>query len=201
MASVVGICNLALSRLGDDANVTSVEPPEGSAQAQHCAHFYPMARDSLLELHDWKFAIRRTTPSKLAVSVGSWAYAYALPSGTVRVLSVLPAGAASDAESQPYEIETADDGTPMVLTNVQAATLRYTTRDVDTVRFSPLFTDALATLLASYLAGPVLKGDAGKAEARAQLQQFQVQLSAAKVSDANQRKVTLEHTPGWITGR
>ena len=40
MASEVEICNLALARLGDAATVVSIDPPEGSAQAEHCAMFY-----------------------------------------------------------------------------------------------------------------------------------------------------------------
>lgn len=51
MASEVDICNLALARLGDNATVASIDPPEGSAQAEHCARFYAIARDSLLEMH------------------------------------------------------------------------------------------------------------------------------------------------------
>ena len=46
MASDVDVCNLALAHLGDEATVASISPPEGSAQAGHCARFYPMARDS-----------------------------------------------------------------------------------------------------------------------------------------------------------
>jgi hypothetical protein len=201
MASVVDICNLALARLGDDATVASVDPPEGSAQAEHCARFYPIARDSLLELHDWKFATRRAPLALLTETAAPWAYAYAQPAQTIRIVSVLPPTASSDAESQPYDMETAGDGTVMILTDVANAVARYTVRVTDPTRFSPLFTDALATLLASYVAGPVIKGDAGKAEARAQLQHFQRQLAAAKVSDANQRRVELDHMPGWIAGR
>lgn len=201
MASVVDICNLALARLGDDATVASVEPPEGSAQAEHCARFYPIARDSLLEMHDWKFATRRVPLALLVETSSPWAYAYVQPANTIRIVSVLPPTAGSDVETEPYEMETVADGTVVVLTNVPNAVARYTVRVTDPTRFSPLFTDALATLLASYLAGPVLKGDAGKAEARAQLQHFQLQLGAAKVSDANQRRVELDHTPGWIAGR
>ena len=61
MASEVEICNLALSHLGDTATVASSDPPEGSAQAEHCARFYPIARDALLEMQNWKFATRRAT--------------------------------------------------------------------------------------------------------------------------------------------
>ena len=48
MSSVVDICNIALSRLGDRATVTSIDPPEGSAQADHCRRFYPIALKTIL---------------------------------------------------------------------------------------------------------------------------------------------------------
>lgn len=59
MASEVEISNLALSRIGDSATVSSINPPEGSAQAEHCQRFYPIARNSLLEMHAWSFCDRR----------------------------------------------------------------------------------------------------------------------------------------------
>lgn len=196
MASEVVICNLALARLGDEATVTSIDPPEGSVQAHHCAHFYPLARDSILELHDWRFATRRAALAPLATPVGDWAFAYSVPPVMVRALEVL----APDGP-QPYALESGDDGEPVLLTDAADAVLRYTTRELDPMRFPPLFTDALAALLASHLAGPVIKGDAGKTEAKAQLQHFQLLLSRAKVSDANQQRLLPEHTPGWIAGR
>ena len=61
MASEVEICNLALAHLGDEATVASIDPPEGSAQAEHCQRFYPVSRNSLLEMHDWAFATKRAT--------------------------------------------------------------------------------------------------------------------------------------------
>ncbi|NBQ76422.1 MAG: hypothetical protein EBU14_13895, partial [Acetobacteraceae bacterium] len=59
MASEVDICNLALANLGDTATVASINPPEGSAQSEHCSRFYPIARDTLLEMHNWNFSTRR----------------------------------------------------------------------------------------------------------------------------------------------
>ena len=56
MATEVDICNLALAHLGDDATIASINPPEGSAQAEKAARFYPIARNTLLELHSWNFA-------------------------------------------------------------------------------------------------------------------------------------------------
>ena len=201
MASEVDICNLALARLGDNATVASIDPPEGSSQAEHCARFYPVARDSLLEMHAWKFATRRVLLAQLTTDTWNWTYAYAEPTGVLKLLAVLPASAASDADTQEYEAETDGNGARIILTDQEGASLRYVAHVTDTTVFSPLFVDALAWLLASYLAGPVLKGDAGAAMAKACLQSFMLALSNAKVSDANQRKVRPEHKPDWIAGR
>lgn len=201
MASEIDICNLALAHLGDDATVASIDPPEGSAQAEHCARFYPIARDALLEIHDWKFATRRAALAQLVDDAFNWTYAYAPPSGALKLISVLPATASPDDEGQPFDTENQADGTPMILTDLESATLRYTARVTDTTKFSPLFVDALARLLASYLAGPILKGDVGKAEAKAQYAAFRAVLSQAEVSDANQRHGTPEHKPEWMAGR
>ena len=72
MASPVDICNTALAYLGDVANVVSIDPAEGSAQAEHCARFYPLARDALLEMHDWGFATRRVALAGLANPTTQW---------------------------------------------------------------------------------------------------------------------------------
>lgn len=201
MASEVEICNLALARLGDDATVSSLTPPEGSAQAGYCARFYPMARDSLLEMHPWKFATRRAHLSPSSAPAWDWQFAYAQPSNTLRILAVLNPNAATEDESQPYESEIDAAGNQIILTDLEKASIRYITRVTDTTKFSPLFTDALSWLLASNLAGPLLKGDAGAAEAKRCMQTFNMLMGAARVSDANQHKDRDQHTPNWIGGR
>lgn len=201
MASEVEICNLALARLGDNATVASIDPPEGSAQSEHCARFYPIARDSLLELHAWRFATRRSLLSKLVADSWNWKFAYAEPTGVIKLLSVLPKDSPSDQDSWPFSSEGSQSGTSLILTDVEFASLRYIARVVDTTKFSPLFVDALAWLLASYLAGPVIKGDAGAAEARRCYQTFSLLLGQARTSDANQDKTDIQHVPDWIAVR
>ena len=141
------------------------------------------------------------TLAQLDVESWGWAYAYAKPSGIIRALAVLPADASPDAEGQEFEIESASDGTGLIFTNQEDATLRYTAQVTDTAQYSPLFTDTLARLLSAYLAGPVLKGEAGAAMAKACMQSFMALLSIAKVSDANQRRARPPHSPAWINGR
>ena len=160
-------------------------------------------------------------------SRGTWRFAYALPNAAINVLAVIPADAPSDYEAwagpgekdhsypqgylptpgapqytpAPFACETLSDGSQIVLTNVCDAVLRYTTLVEDTTKFSTLFTLALSYLLASMLAGPLIKGDAGVTVAEQMLQLFGSFKGQAEASDANQRKTHVEPAVGWIRGR
>lgn len=202
MSSEVDVCNLALSHLGDEASLASIDPPEGSAQADHCAKFYPIARDLMLEKHPWKFATRRVLLSPVDVDLWEWGYAYAEPNNCARLLSVLPQDAPTEADTQEYEAMSAESGASVILTDQEEASLVYIHKVTDTSKFPALFVYALSRLLASYLAGPVLKGEAGTAQAKEQLRLFMLALGEATTSDANQRRVRLpDHVPSSITAR
>ena len=224
MASEVDICNLALGHLGDNATVASLEPPEGSAQAEHCARFYPIARDALQELHAWNFCTKRIQLALVSgVSYSQWRYAYAQPSGVVSVLSVLPPDAADDYSvpipmpytqadgghhsglgiytPQPFVLETDDLGRSLILTNQENALVRYTGIITDTTKFPPLFVMALSWQLASMLAGPILKGDAGAAEAKRCEMQMARWMSQAMQSDAKDRRVNPVQSVNWMVNR
>lgn len=223
MASEVDLCNLALACLGDDATVSSLNPPEGSAQAAHCARFYPMARDAMLDEHPWSFTTRRATLALLsAVPPPSWQYAYAAPANMNNPLAVYTSDAPDDTQQllsmgytmqhaantgigvptpQPYKLESLADGSIVIYTNVETAVLLYTAYVTDTTKFPPLFTEALSRKLASFLAGPLLKGETGREEAKAQLSLYMKIVAAAKVSDANQQKLNPQASPSWLVNR
>lgn len=211
MASEIDICNLALANLGDPATVASLDPPEGSAQAEHCARFYPHARDTLLEMFPWSFATKRASLAQVAFDWPQWQYAYATPSDMLRAVSILSPDSTDDqtvvaAHSeiktpQVFAIEAASDGSRIILTNQEDATLRYTARVTDTTRFTPIFTQALVHHLASMLAGPIMKGDVGAAEAKRQTQFMQAFLSQEMLIDANQRVDDTRYVAPWIAGR
>ncbi len=208
MATVVDICNLALSHLGDKATVASIEPPEGSPQASHCSRFYPVARDFMLEAHDWGFNTARAQLADQSVATpppSPWQFAYALPANCLRLLSVLPPDADSDDRRQAYVRETAG-GADLIYCNQSDAVARYTWRVLDPTRFSPLFVDAVSRLLASYLAGPVIKGDEGARMADAQFKAALAILERAKLSDSRQVRSDiwrddLRGRPAWLRDR
>lgn len=200
-AAEVDIANLALAHLGDDASITSLSPPENSPQAEHCARFLPIARDVLLEMHAWGFATRRAAPAVLATTSNAWAHQYRLPANCLKVLGILPEGYISDDQQHVrFDVESDDDG-PVLLTNTPNATLRYIARETNVTRYSPLFTEALAWLLASYVAGPLIKGDVGATAAVTAWQTFLTWFARATGSDANQSRKRLEHRAPWVMAR
>lgn len=205
-SSVIDICNLALSRLGDRANVVSIDPPEGSAQADHCARFYPIARDVALEAHAWGFnTVRVTNAAVLVNPQPGWRFAYAKPDDCLKVLKVIRGGFTNEWWACPSEQFTREieelTGVEVILTNVEDATIVYQRTVEDTAAFPPQFVSALAWLLASYLAGPVVKGDAGRKAGQACYNAWMTEASKAEKLDANQSKTRRHYQPDAMRAR
>ena len=233
MASPVDIVNLALGHLGDDANVSNIDPSDGSAQADHAVVYYPMARDQVLCEHAWSFSTRRAYLATRALTSpdeqpGNWLYCYALPSDCLQpiaVLDAIPAGSTALTSFPPYTSaspsdmgdgvnnddkandfiqEVLSDGTKVIFTNVPTAILRYTKSITDTTKFTPLCVNAIARLLASFLAGPIIKGETGMKVASGHLKQYeQLDLPKAITQDvrAQRRNVYKNFTPAGIAAR
>lgn len=168
MASVVQICRMALSHIGSDATISSISPPDGSVEAGYCATFYDLARTELLEPGNWGFSLKRAPLAEVTNESTTWAYAYAKPSDCLRPLRVLSPGSwimaftedlyavFDDGNSAAYTVEG-----PVIYTNEPDAVFVYVQDVTDTSKFSASFTSALSFNLASYLAGPILKGSDG----------------------------------------
>lgn len=202
MATIVDICNLALSRLGDEATVASIDPPEGSVQATHCARFFPMALDTMLDSHYWAFATQRASLVQLSAAPAfGWQYTYAQPNNCVNVIGVFLPGALDDKNPQAFEMESLPDGSTIIYTNVADAIARYTIRATDPAKYQPLFIESLVWLLASNLAGPVMKGDEGAKMTIQCYKMHKATLADAKASDAAQRKVEIRHNPAALEAR
>jgi len=202
------VCNQALSHIGDAAVVTSVSPPDGSAQSLLCAQFLPVAVHDLQELHNWSFATRR---AELVAVDGEdqapWAHCYELPSGMLRLLGIAQAGGWDDYETQypvgRYEMIQNEDGVVRIYSDVPSAHARFTVLVPEPSAWSPLFRNAVSWHLASLLAGPIIKGEMGAGESKRCMQMANAFLSRAASSDANQRKVS-QHTQTkapWIRAR
>ena len=186
MASVVQLCNMALSHIGSEARVSSISPPDSSVEAGYCATFYDLARTELLDPGNWAFALKRTALAEVTNPSTVWAYAYAKPSNCLRALRILltrnlafqphtddRGGAAFDVEGD------------VILTNEPDAVLLYVQDVTDSTKFPASFTSALSYLLASYLAGPIIKGNEGVRVGDAMRQRAMTLADIAATASAN----------------
>ena len=203
MASEVDIANLALSNLGDDASVSSIDPPEGSAQAENFAKFYPMARDAAVQSSDWSFASRRVLLAELTSENDQWDYCYAKPADALVIRCILPQDAYGDGPEyqQEYVIEVNAAGAEVIYTDQPLAVAKYTKRVTDTGVFPPMVVQGISWLLASMVAGPLIKGDAGRAAALNCSKMSVGWLGKAMEVDKNQRKASRDFKPTWMSGR
>lgn len=213
MATVVDIANLALSRLGDRATVTSISPPEGSAQADHVARFWPIARDTALEAAPWRFATAREALTLTDYETGNWSYAYFLPTDCLLVRRVLPPTAStnssgifsaeeiSDVWDIRFDIETDDTGAKVLLTDQEDAVAVFTKRITDPSKFTTAFTDAVARLLESYLAGSVIKGQAGAKAAQLAYNAYAGLVARAAATEVGQSNTRRDYTPNAMAAR
>ena len=194
----VDIANMALSYLGDAANVTSLDPAEGSAQADHCARFLPIAKRELLESFPWSFATRTAKLARYAVEKGAKYFDYAIPSDCIRLVNVLrePFSPVSITPDTVQFVTIMSGQTKLIRTLSSSVYAIYISDDVLTGRYSANFTQALAWLLASKLAGSLHGGQGGSKLAQNCLVQSRYFAESAKVEDANQSR----DTPLYVCG-
>lgn len=197
MTPTVDLCNLALSLVGQSASISSVDPPEGSVYAHLCAQMYPLALGEMLEQHPWGFSTTTQELAPLATRPAGFISGFPLPSDCVRVWQVR---SHEFGPLIPYEMRVGESGT-MVCTGTETAIVLYTRAIDDPQLLPPAFKMALAHLLASMIAGPIIKGDTG-AKAAAELRKVALSLSTqAATSDATQNLEVTRVTPVWIRER
>jgi hypothetical protein len=173
-------------------------------------------------MHQWSFCTKRANPALVATSMNQWRYVYAMPNDAMDIIAVMDNNATSDFSSpvivdnqvlgtvnqgmglytpQPFSLESLDDGTSVILTNQENALIRYVGRITDTSKFSAKFVDALAWLLASHLAGPVIKGDAGMKMSQVCYRAFIASFNSAATSDANNQRRDINQSVSWMVNR
>ena len=141
MASVVSICNMALSYIGDSA-ISALD--DNNDRARACNLHYEVQRDACLRAHPWNFAKKREELAQDGTwDDDEWTYAYEIPSDYLRMLSPV--------ENYPGEVPYAVEN-GLILCNDSTLSIKYIAQITDTGYFDALFTDVLAQRLAATLA-------------------------------------------------
>jgi hypothetical protein len=140
------ICNLALSRIGDQ-QIMSLDDP--SMEARMCKLVYSPTVSELLRLRDWRWAMGLASLSQNAVDPDfDWAYSYALPNDFGRVVAFNNFDNLSAVIA--YEIHGKN-----ILTDEATAQLAYIKDSGDPNLFDAVFTECLVLRIASKLAKPL----------------------------------------------
>jgi len=150
MASVIEICNIALTRFGGDVIIDINEP---SQAARMCKLHYPNIRDVVLKEYPWNFAQKIARLAAETETIPGYTYAYALPNGCLAAHRMFN-------ESNFYDqkgTEFARYGRSLY-TSIDQAYLEYTAKIEDPSEFDPNFIDTLAWKLAMEISVP-LTGD------------------------------------------
>jgi len=146
MADETSIANLALAKLGISPIMALTDD---SKQAQFANRFYAQTLDEVLSSHRWNFAMRRSTLNQLATSPSfEWGFAYQVPVDCLRVVQL------NGYEQNEQQGEFAIEGNQL-FTDAEQAQVRYIARVTDGSLYPALFSQAVATMLASRLAGPL----------------------------------------------
>ena len=173
-------------------------------------------------MHTWNFAAKRGNLALTTNTLDQWDYAYVAPADMMNPVAIISPSSQNDYATRMSAGDTpggitsnyaptivAGQYTPQqfavegtyIYTNQENAMLRYQAYVTDPSIFSPLFVTTLSWHLASMLAGPIIKGDQGMAEAKRSTQMMQGYLTQAKQSDNLHRDITVEHIVPWTSGR
>jgi len=172
----VTICNLALSKLGEQS-ITSLD--DGSLEARFCSLHYPVVLQQILLLNNWNFATKQAQLTQLSSTpLFGWSYAYQLPADYSRMNQFNGFNLGDSLHS--YEIQ----GNTL-LTNDDQAQITYISNSPDQSLFTPGFCRAFVLLLASELCKPLAGTENLKT---ALLAEFKTTMSAASQIDSNDER-------------
>lgn len=205
MASVIDICNMALSRIGNSQRINALD--EASIQAEQCSLFYEPARDFVLRDFAWSFARAYASLAEVADNPDpGYPYAYAIPTDCLKIRQIVnpafPAwygSAFDDCVRRPNVQAIAYRVMGRTLaTTVSPVTLEYTQQVTNPEYFDPMFVSALAWRLGSQIAPAVAK-DAGVAQNCEAMYRAEIAQAAAAMLNEGANDYTFESS--FITGR
>lgn len=210
MASVVDICNMALSniRAGSINSLT-----ESSLQAQVCSLKYETMLNMCLRTNVWGFARKLEALALTTTEIYNWQFAYSYPSDCLQINRLVGESEALDTNAAvyaypysyypfnydlirqeltrrkiPYEIFNFE-GTKLIASNDQNLYIEYIVKVTDPNLFTEDFILALSHLLASEIAIPIVGVENGRQLRSDSLTMYKEYINAAAVNDINEGQI------------
>lgn len=154
ISSKVEICNLALLKLNQNT-IASIEGND-TVQAQMCRLVYEQTKQNLLSQYNWSFAIRSNLLQNVSIEAfdevdfNEYAYAYALPSDFLRLVSLYDANNNPVIVDSPYRAKFVFENS-MVKTDVCGCKIKYVANVDEVNLFPPMFIECFVLSLAMKL--------------------------------------------------
>lgn len=197
MASVVQICNMALTRIGQNQLIDSLG--EASIAAELCSLHYAECRDQVLRDFPWPFATSRVVLADIGSPPTNWAYRYRYPTDCIQARHITMPGVRNPSSAQRIQFELSNAaGGRAILCDLAQAELVYTARVEDTTYFDPMFTDALVWKLGAELAMGL---QARPENYQAAMQNYQMVVSQARADAFNESEQGPEPESDFVTVR
>lgn len=204
--SIVQICNIALSRIGESTRINSLG--EAGTPSEQCDLFFELCRDQVLSDFPWSFATAFATLAELSVNPDpEFERCYTLPTDCLTVRRVLTPefntmtwpGTAHVPQYPPIKHRIiAGPSSRLLSVNVENAQIEYTRQITAPGLFSAQFVSALAWKLGESIA-PSVSRVAGIAQACAQA--YYNEITRAKTVALNEQDVQQRVESSYITGR
>lgn len=188
-ASVVGICNRALQKLGA-ARITSLS--EDSVNARACNTAWEACRLAELRKHPWSCAIQRASLAADATAP-DWgrANAFTLPSDYIRLVKPYPE---DNSYTLDYVIESgkilSDEDAPLYI--------RYVGDVTDAAQMDPLLREAISCRMAIEMCEEITQSNSKKAGVKADYTEV---IAEAKRANAIEQVPSTQPDDEWITVR
>ena len=178
MTSIVAVCNRALSKIGDELIIMSLD--DETKPARYCKALYADTRDFVLRSYPWRFALKRyiLAPLKEKPLFG-YDYQFVVPSDCLRVWKT--------REQQRYQVEGR-----YILADQNVFAFIGISRIEDAAQFDPMFVEALSLRLAAELAVPLTENLA---------KEYQQFVQQAKTASAMEGIQDIYVPQGWLEAR
>ena len=181
MTSIVAVCNRALSKIGDELVILSLD--DNAKPARYCKALYADTRDFVLRSYPWRFALKRYVLAPLRDKpLFGYEYQFSLPPDCLRVWKT--------EDNRRYQVEG-----QRLLTDSDVCRFIGISRVEDATLFDPMFVEALSLRLASELAVPLAASVALRDSLTKEYQQFVQQAKTASAMEGAQDVFVPE---GWV---
>ncbi len=199
-SSDVEIANLAAVKIGAEARITSLLDDRKVARELNAV--WAIERRATLRGGSFNFATRRAELASAVLAAGDsiapWAYAFPLPAGFLRLLSVLDSTSGYERADAEYQLEGGPDGLRVLANDAGPLRVKYIADVPEPARWDDAFAEAFACRLA-WRCGKRVAGSSFDADMA--WRDYRMAIGDAKQVDARENPPIGQSGDSWIDAR